>query len=126
MFPLLDRVKSLSGTASTDKISEGGNILIHHSRNTAQKQWAETQVLTLSGVARVFHTKRYVLQKLGDFPRAWTLLLQFIDTAALSKNNEVSLSALKSFQEILNITKYPESKDQIPKEESNIKDEASV
>ncbi|KFM70814.1 Protein MON2-like protein, partial [Stegodyphus mimosarum] len=52
LFPLLDRVRSLSGTASTDKITDmGGNILIHHSRNTAQKQWAETQVLTLSGVA---------------------------------------------------------------------------
>lgn len=126
LFPLLDRVKSLSGTASTDKISEGGNILIHHSRNTAQKQWAETQVLTLSGVARVFHTKRHVLQKLGDFPRAWTLLLQFIDTAALSKNNEVSLSALKSFQEILNITKYPEAKETLLKEESHVKDETSI
>lgn len=45
LFPLLDRVRSLFGTASTDKITDmGGNILIHHSRNTAQKQLAETQV----------------------------------------------------------------------------------
>lgn len=111
LFPLLDRVRSLSGSASTDKITEmGGNILIHHSRNTAQKQWAETQVLTLSGVARIFHTKRDVLQTLGDFPRAWALLLEFIESSALSKNNEVSFSALKSFQEILNISKFQENK----------------
>ncbi|XP_015915930.1 protein MON2 homolog isoform X2 [Parasteatoda tepidariorum] len=109
LFPLLDRVRSLSGTASTDKITDmGGNILIHHSRNTAQKQWAETQVLSLSGVARIFHTKRDVLQKLGDFPRAWALLLEFIESSSLSKNNEVSFSALKSFQEILNISHYQE------------------
>lgn len=38
---------------------------------------------------------------LGDFPRAWSLLLEFIENAALSKSNEVSLAALKSFQEIL-------------------------
>lgn len=55
----------------------------------------------------------------GDFPRAWALLLEFIENSALSKSNEVSLAALKSFQEILynrpilcqadldNITKAP-------------------
>lgn len=83
----------------------GGNILIHHTRNTAQKQWAETQVLTLSGVARVFNTKRQLLQALGDFSSAWSLLLEFIENAALSKNNEVSFAALKSFQEILYLNK---------------------
>lgn len=88
----------------------GGNILIHHTRNTAQKQWAETQVLTLSGVARVFNTKRQLLQALGDFPRAWSILLEFIENAALSKNNEVSIAALKSFQEILFLSKNQNDK----------------
>ncbi|XP_046407133.1 protein MON2 homolog isoform X3 [Ischnura elegans] len=105
LFPLLDKVRSLSSSASSEKVDTGGNILIHHSRNTAQKQWAETQVLTLSGVARVFNTKRQLLQNLGDFPRAWSLLLEFIENSALSKNNEVSLAALKSFQEILYLNK---------------------
>lgn len=101
LFPLLDKVRNLSSSASSEKVDTSGNILIHHSRNTAQKQWAETQVLTLSGVSRVFNTKRQLLQLLGDFSRAWSLLLEFIENAALSKSNEVSLAALKSFQEIL-------------------------
>ena len=105
LFPLLDKVRTLSSSASSEKVDSGSNILIHHSRNTAQKQWAETRVLTLSGVARVFCTKRQLLQSLGDFPRAWALLLEFIENAALSKNNEVSLAALKSFQEILYMNK---------------------
>ncbi|KAJ8951458.1 hypothetical protein NQ318_006891 [Aromia moschata] len=105
LFPLLDKVRSLSNSASSEKVDAGGNILIHHTRNTAQKQWAETQVLTLSGVARVFNTKRQLLQALGDFPRAWSILLEFIEHAALSKNNEVSIAALKSFQEILFLSK---------------------
>jgi len=54
LFPLLDNVRALSSSASNEKVDASGNILIHHSRNTAQKQWAETQVLTLSGVCRVF------------------------------------------------------------------------
>lgn len=101
LFPLLDKVRNLSNSASSEKVDTSGNILIHHSRNTAQKQWAETQVLALSGVSRVFNTKRQLLQMLGDFSRAWSLLLEFIENAALSKSNEVSLAALKSFQEIL-------------------------
>lgn len=122
LFPLLDKVRTASNSASNEKVDTSGNILIHHSRNTAQKQWAETQVLTLSGVSRVkdismfravllinfyhlnsqvFITKFKLLQTIGDFPRACQLLLEFIECSALSKSNEVSLAALKSFQEIL-------------------------
>ncbi|XP_048464034.1 protein MON2 homolog isoform X4 [Rhincodon typus] len=104
LFPLLDRVRESSTTADKEKIeSGGGNILIHHSRDTAEKQWAETWVLTLAGVARIFNTRRYLLQSLGDFSKAWDVLLDHIQSAALSKNNEVSLAALKSCQEILQI-----------------------
>uniref|UniRef100_A0A8C0T4A5 Protein MON2 homolog n=1 Tax=Canis lupus familiaris TaxID=9615 RepID=A0A8C0T4A5_CANLF len=90
LFHLLDRVRESSTTADKEKIeSGGGNILIHHSRDTAEKQWAETWVLTLAGVARIFNTRRYLLQPLGDFSRAWDVLLDHIQSAALSKNNEI-------------------------------------
>ncbi|KAL0268714.1 UNVERIFIED_CONTAM: hypothetical protein PYX00_010542 [Menopon gallinae] len=101
LFPLLDKVRAASNCASSEKVDTGGNILIHHSRNTAQKQWAETQVLTLLGVAKVFDSKRKLLQRLGDFQRFWTLFLEFLEVAALNNNSEVSLSSLKAFQEVL-------------------------
>ena len=67
LFHLLDCVRTSSTTADKEKIeSGGGNILIHHSRDTAEKQWAETWVLTLAGVARIFNTRRYLLQQLGE------------------------------------------------------------
>jgi hypothetical protein len=47
-------------------------------------------VLTLSGVARVFQTKRPMLQSLDEFSRAWILLLEHIENSALSKNSEVN------------------------------------
>uniref|UniRef100_G3NHD7 Protein MON2 homolog n=1 Tax=Gasterosteus aculeatus aculeatus TaxID=481459 RepID=G3NHD7_GASAC len=99
LFQLLGCVRTSSTTADKEKIeSGGGNILIHHSRDTAEKQWAETWVLTLAGVARIFNTRRYLLQQLArEGPP------EHIQSAALSKNNEVSLAALKSFQEILQI-----------------------
>lgn len=45
----------------------------------------------------------FCLVSAGDFFEAWEVLLNHIQSAALSKNNEVSLAALKSFQEILQI-----------------------
>ena len=39
----------------------------------------------------------------GDFSKAWDLLLEYIENSALCKNSEVSLAALKSFQEMLQI-----------------------
>ncbi|XP_077982841.1 protein MON2 homolog [Glandiceps talaboti] len=118
LFPVLDKVQKCSGDASTDKTEmAGGNILIHHSRDTAEKQWAETRVLTLAGVARVFNTWRQALKHLGDYPRAWALLLEYIESAALSSSSEVSLAALKSFQEILEIQTQAKKGD--PKEVSD-------
>lgn len=106
LFPLLANVQKLSSQASNVKDEAAtGNILIHHSRDTAEKQWAETRVLTLAGVARTFNSKRKFLQPIGDFPRAWSLLLEYLETASLCQSAEVSLAALKSFQEILQISK---------------------
>ena len=47
----------------------------------------------------------YLVSRTGDFPRAWSLLLEYIETSALCRNAEVSLAALKSFQEILQISR---------------------
>lgn len=99
LFPLLDNVSLVSGLASTEKNSD--NLLVHHTRNTEKKQWSETQVLTISGVARVFVTKRQLLAALGDFPKAWRLLLEHIEKLSLALTSEVSLAALKSFHEMV-------------------------
>ncbi|CAG5125832.1 unnamed protein product, partial [Candidula unifasciata] len=113
LFPLLENVQKYSSSASTTRDKEStGNILIHHSRDTAEKQWAETRVLSLAGVARTFNAKRKMLQGLGDFPRAWSLLLDHIELSALCRNAEVSLAALKSFQEILQIGRTSKSLDE--------------
>jgi len=101
LFPLLDKVAIESGLASTEKSDSSAALLVHHSRNTEHKQWSETQVLTISGVARVFVTKKSLLHTLGDFPKTWRLLLEHIEKLALSSTQEVSLAALKSFHEMV-------------------------
>ena len=134
LFPVMDKVNLLMNEASDEKITDAsksmgmtgvgssGSILLHHSRNTAYKQWAETQVLVLSGVCKVVSSKRELLAScLPDFDQAWRLILKNIESAAsLSKNTEVSQSALACFQDLLstqtkksnqpaNLTPLPES-----------------
>ncbi|XP_052750934.1 protein MON2 homolog [Galleria mellonella] len=101
LFPMLDQVQKQAKIASSEKVDTGEHILIHHTRNTAQKQWAETQVLTLSGVSRVFHSRFQLLTTVGDFNRSWATLLEYITDFALTRSHEVSVAALKSFQEVV-------------------------
>ena len=65
------------------------------------QNFSRPQVLTISGVARVFVTKRVLLTALGDFQKAWRLLLENIEKLSLSTTQEVSLAALKSFHEMV-------------------------
>ena len=110
LFPLLERVRQFTSTASRerDKIVNQPNFLMHHSRDTAEKQWAETSVLTLTGVTRVFNSKCWILMKLAndDFHQMWLFLLKIIEALALSRNPEISLSALRGFHELLGNQNY--------------------
>lgn len=110
LFPLLEQVGHFTKTASRerDKMANHPNFLMHHSRDTAEKQWAETSVLTLSGVTRVFNSKCSMLIKLADneFHKMWTFLLNIIENLALSKNSEISIAALRGFHELLGNQNY--------------------
>lgn len=127
LFPLLQQVKSVSGVAPDMRLSmqqaassslycesvtdeESLNsgcdhLVVHHLRNTAQKQWSETQVLVMTGVTKVFIAKCDILVKMQNFNKAWLLLLDFIKSASLSKVFEISLAALKSMQDLISIDK---------------------
>ena len=68
---LLKQVFQAMDSASTLNLQT--SLLIHHSRNTAQKQWAETEVLTLTGVTRVFQSRWHSLSQLDGFgPPCWS------------------------------------------------------
>lgn len=72
LFPLIDSVRTLCSVASNERITYSessmnkpntygvdGNAeyIIHYSRNTAFKQWCETQVLVLNGISRILCLK---------------------------------------------------------------------
>ncbi|KAK6055709.1 hypothetical protein COOONC_06791 [Cooperia oncophora] len=98
-MPLLDRVRVQTRSASTERAS--GALLMHHSRDTQQKQWTETCIHTLSAASKIFVAQRKALLALEDFGSAWEALLSYLEWASCYHNAELSLSALKSFQEVL-------------------------
>lgn len=103
LFPLMENVQKACVNAPTCKApATNDNIMMHHSRDTEKKQWQETSVLTLAGIARVFKTKRLVLLQMENFDTAWDKVLEFIQNAATSSSIEVSRAALCSFEEVLN------------------------
>ena len=72
LFPLIDSVRTLCSVASTERITYSesamnkpnsygvdGNAeyIIHYSRNTAFKQWCETQVIVINGISRMLCLK---------------------------------------------------------------------
>ena len=137
LFPLFEQVEQFFYTASKEreqlqqqqlsKSSGGQEILMHHSRDTPEKQWAETYVMILAGVTRTVQVKKDFLAKLGkapstdrefkpsvwsfldDFPKVWNVLLTNIEKSALAKNPEIALAALKSFNDLVNVTATPSS-----------------
>uniref|UniRef100_A0A915MV75 Protein MON2 homolog n=1 Tax=Meloidogyne javanica TaxID=6303 RepID=A0A915MV75_MELJA len=106
LFPMLCRVHQCAQTASTQRSNTTNslgapNLMIHHSRDTESKQWAETSVKTLGGVVKIFNAHRPSLLQLENFSDCWSQLLRHIVLSARTDSAEISLSAVKNFQELL-------------------------
>ncbi|XP_020087242.1 protein MON2 homolog isoform X3 [Ananas comosus] len=110
VFPILERVSHLAATSSRDEWqgkelgTRGGkavHMLIHHSRNTAQKQWDETIVLVLGGITRLLRSFFPFLQSLNNFSTGWELLLNFVKNSILNGSKEVALAAIGCLQTVV-------------------------
>ncbi|KAL3843987.1 hypothetical protein ACJIZ3_001390 [Penstemon smallii] len=107
VFATLDRVSQSAATSSKDEwqgkelgIHKGKavHMLIHHSRNTAQKQWDETLVLVLGGIARILRSFFPLLRSLKNFQSGWESLLVFVKNSIVNGSKEVALAAINCLQ----------------------------
>ncbi|GAB2246516.1 hypothetical protein Droror1_Dr00002009 [Drosera rotundifolia] len=110
VFPTLDRASHMAATSSTDEWhgkelgTRGGkavHMLVHHSRNTAQKQWDETVVLIIGGIARLFRSFFPLLRNLSNFWTEWQSLLVFVKNSISNGSKEVALAAINCLQTVL-------------------------
>eukprot|EP00257_Ricinus_communis_P013104 XP_015570469.1 protein MON2 homolog isoform X2 [Ricinus communis] len=107
VFPALDRASHMAATSSKDESqgkelgTRGGkavHMLIHHSRNTVQKQWDETLVLVLGGVARLLRSFFPFLSSLSNFWSGWESLLLLVNNSILNGSKEVTIAAINCLQ----------------------------
>ncbi|KAL7335661.1 Endocytosis and vacuole integrity protein [Mucor circinelloides] len=113
LFPLLDSIKMSSIRASKMSLSKASSpsindrdssgFMLHHSRDTADKQWDETKVLILTGISSIFQDFLQDLHGLQHFQRAFTLLLAHLQDSCLRSSQEVSLASIKSFKAIVTV-----------------------
>ncbi|KAL0926436.1 hypothetical protein M5K25_002670 [Dendrobium thyrsiflorum] len=110
VFPVLERVSHLAATSSSDEwrgkelgVRRGKTVhmLIHHSRNTAQKQWDETLVLVLGGITRLLRSFFPFLQSLNNFSAGWEILLRFNEDSILNGSKEVAVAAISCLQTVV-------------------------
>jgi len=112
LLPLMSELTHAAASASTTEPvaeqlgTEGGRpvlMMLHHSRNTASKQWDETWVLTLNSVTRLFRTFLPLLQRRPRFEQAWRGLLRFCELSLTSsaRSQEVALAAIGALHQLL-------------------------
>ncbi|CAG8823131.1 18998_t:CDS:2, partial [Dentiscutata erythropus] len=80
-------------------------IMVHHSRNTVDKQWDETKVLVLTGMSGIIKNFLPFLINLEDFKQAWELFLLHLQESCLYSSLEVAFAAIKSLNTII---QFPE------------------
>lgn len=93
--------RARSGGAGEPKASSE-NLIVHHSRNTLEKQWSETMVLGMDGVRRVLAHYAEDAGVNAFAPLAYTLLLQ-VQATLQALSPEVSGSALRGLVELMRI-----------------------
>ncbi|KAM6576949.1 hypothetical protein CsatB_028786 [Cannabis sativa] len=107
VFSTLDLASHMVATSSKDewqgkelgtRQGKAVHMLIHHSRNTAQKQWDETLVLILGGIARILRSFFPLLRSLKSFCSGWECLVQFVNNSILNDSKEVALAAISCLQ----------------------------
>ena len=79
--------------------------LVHHSRNSASKQWNETVVLNFNGLMRVFKTFFVFLTTVDDFSLIWQKVLDEIVEFYNFPSEEVVNVCIQSVQDLLLIKK---------------------
>ena len=82
--------------AMTPELKKGVKMTVHYSRNTAQKQWSETTVLALRGLAKIMRTCTRNLVNESWFQSTWRQVLDLCVTTIRSPDyvNEVPLAGI--------------------------------
>lgn len=110
LFPLLRYSFHMSVTSSKDESEaallgkskgEKVHLVVHHSRNTEQKQWDETVVVCLAGMSRLMRSHMHIVVEMNDFEDGWSELMVVVESSLAGGRKEVALSAINMLSGLL-------------------------
>jgi hypothetical protein len=95
VFPLFERAGARSSQAmhsheeaNAPELKKGKKIVLHHTRDTAHKQWSETRVLALRGLTRVVKTCATLLIQEKWFKTTWAAVLEVCKNATQQQQDQ--------------------------------------
>lgn len=78
-------------------------MLVHHSRNNEQKQWDETLVFALGGMAKILRAHLGRLLRMAAFAPGWEELMGVVESSLAGGRKEIALAALEVITTVLKV-----------------------
>ena len=78
-------------------------MLVHHSRNSAQKQWDETLVLALQGMGRLLRAHLPLVAALDGFPAGWQELMLVVESSLAGGRKDTAIAAIGLLTAVLQV-----------------------
>jgi hypothetical protein len=103
LFPLLRHAFHMSATSSKEEAeaallgrSKGAQVrlVMHHSRNTEQKQWDETVVVAVGGMARLLRAHLPAIAAMEGMEAGWDELMIVAESSLAGGRKEVAVAAV--------------------------------
>jgi len=103
LFPLLRHAFHMSATSSKEEAeaallgrSKGAQVrlVMHHSRNTQQKQWDETVVVSVGGMARLLRAHLPAIAAMEGMEAGWDELMIVAESSLAGGRKEVAVAAV--------------------------------
>lgn len=103
LFPLLRHAFHMSATSSKEEAeaallgrSKGAQVrlVMHHSRNTEQKQWDETVVVAVGGMARLLRAHLPAIAAMEGMEAGWDELMIVAESSLAGGRKEVAMAAV--------------------------------
>ncbi|KAJ3451069.1 hypothetical protein M0812_05109 [Anaeramoeba flamelloides] len=122
LFPILIQIKNENNLtkicdenveSQIGKEKSSGKIvrlIIHHSRNTTSKQWAESRVIALKETMRIFKNFASILSKIDNFIGIIQKLIDFVEDTSLDTNMEIAAGGISSFEYLFLLVSQIKSK----------------
>eukprot|EP01035_Chromulina_nebulosa_P021214 gene21214-27479_t len=95
LLPLFDKAGIRSALAmkrneeaNAPELKKGVKMTVHHSRDTAHKQWSETQVLALKGIARILKVCTKILLEESWFIGCWIQAIEVCKSSLINDDIE--------------------------------------